>query len=61
MNNLTNPCIRKSFDTCGVNPWATNAKDFEKHLNGLNGNAIYKALCDKNHKRNVDGSENKAD
>ena len=40
--------IMKSFDLCGLNPFAETLQPFIDHLNSLSENKIYKSLMDNN-------------
>lgn len=54
-DNASNPCMRRAFDHCGLNPHLDNTDAFEKHLATLTENETHRRLMDKNHDRNVNG------
>ena len=54
-DNDSDPFIRRAFDYCGLNPYSNDADAFEKHLDSLTQNNVYKRLMDKNYDRNMSG------
>ena len=51
--NKTDQYIKNAFEMCGLNPWGKNQSAFQKHLDGLSENSIYRSLITCNFDRDI--------